>query len=306
MTKWLREYRLMPVVLIAAGCLFALKAIGLVFEGGYTLGERLNRGERLTVTTVPMTQVAQLGEPPSAPAALRPAPATGQRSWMQEMFGYPDGSGGVSQTAPGDTIITGSVGAAKPKESPKEPAAKDAAGAQAPAVQAPPVRSAAAPAQGEMPRAGSPAERAILERLHQRRQELDARARELELRENLLKAAEKKVEDRIGELKAIEERIAAVEKKKDDAEAARIKGVATMYEAMKPRDAAKIFDRLDMRVLLDVATKIKPARMSEIMAQMSPETAEKLTVELAGRPPQADKTVDPNNLPKIGGRPDRS
>ena len=56
-----------------------------------------------------------------------------------------------------------------------------------------------------------------------------------------------------------------------------------MYETMKPRDAAKIFDRLDVSVLLEVASQINPRNMSEILAQMSPERAEQLTVELANR-----------------------
>ena len=60
-----------------------------------------------------------------------------------------------------------------------------------------------------------------------------------------------------------------------------------MYETMKPKEAAKIFDRLDMKVLVDVASQINPRRMSEIMAQMSTEAAEKLTVEFASR--DADK-----------------
>ena len=56
-----------------------------------------------------------------------------------------------------------------------------------------------------------------------------------------------------------------------------------MYENMKPKDAAKIFDRLDIRVLIEVANQINPRRMSDILAQMSPEAAERLTVELANR-----------------------
>jgi flagellar motility protein MotE (MotC chaperone) len=47
---------------------------------------------------------------------------------------------------------------------------------------------------------------------------------------------------------------------------------------------------------------MKPQRMSEIMAQMSPEAAEKLTVEMATRGP-GDRTLNPANLPKIDGRP---
>ena len=52
---------------------------------------------------------------------------------------------------------------------------------------------------------------------------------------------------------------------------------------MKPKDAARIFDRLDMKILVEVSTHISPRNMSEILAQMSPEAAERLTVELANR-----------------------
>ena len=56
-----------------------------------------------------------------------------------------------------------------------------------------------------------------------------------------------------------------------------------MYENMKAKDAAKIFDRLEIKILVEVATQINPRRMSDILAQMSPEAAERLTVELAAR-----------------------
>ena len=48
----------------------------------------------------------------------------------------------------------------------------------------------------------SPSERAILERLQARRQELETRAREIDIRESLLKAAEKRIESRVEEMKA--------------------------------------------------------------------------------------------------------
>ena len=96
----------------------------------------------------------------------------------------------------------------------------------------------------------------------------------------------------------------AQRKDKEEVENARFKGVVTMYETMKPKDAAKIFDRLDIRVLIEVASQIKPQRMSAILAQMSPEAAERLTVELAART-GSDRNVNPSNLPKIEGRPER-
>ena len=303
--KLLREYRLIPVVLIATGALFALKAAGLLLDGGYSLGQRLTRGETLVVTTVPMTPTQQLRSPATP---LPPPEGTRQRSWMQEMFNYPDHTSSVpaARSPSLEPIITGAASAAKPaaKEAKAEPAASapeskpasPAPAAATPAAAAP----AGAPGAVDAARGTSAAERAILERLHQRRQELDARARELEVRENLVKAAEKKLEERLTELKETEARITASMQKRDEAETARFKGIVTMYETMKPRDAAKIFDRLDLRVLLEVASLINPRRMSEILAQMAPEAAERLTVELAAR---GDKTQNPADLPKIEGKP---
>ena len=147
----------------------------------------------------------------------------------------------------------------------------------------------------------SPSERAILERLQSRRQELEARAREIDIRESLLKAAEKRVEGRVEELKAIESRITAATNQKVEADAARFKGLITMYEGMKPKDAAKVFDRLEMSVLFEIASQIAPRKMSDILGLMAPEAAERLTVEMARRA-GTDKSASTADLPKIEGK----
>jgi flagellar motility protein MotE (MotC chaperone) len=148
----------------------------------------------------------------------------------------------------------------------------------------------------------SPSERAILERLQSRRQELDARAREIDIRENLLKAAEKRVEARVEELKAIESRITVANQQKNDADVARFKGIITMYEGMKPKDAAKVFDRLEMPVLFEIASQIAPRKMADILGLMAPEVAERLTVEMARRAAGNDKSGSMADLPKIEGK----
>ena len=147
----------------------------------------------------------------------------------------------------------------------------------------------------------SPSERAILERLQSRRQELEARAREIDIRESLLKAAEKRVEARVEELKAIEARIATATQQKSEADAARFKGIITMYEGMKPKDAAKVFDRLEMTVLFEIASQIAPRKMADILGLMSTEAAERLTVEMARRA-GTDKSASTADLPKIEGK----
>ena len=283
MSRLLRDFRLLPLVLLAIGCLFALKTFGLFAEGGYTLGQRLGGGNTLVVTTVPTAPVVELRSPAVTMeiAGVRP-----QRSWMQEVFNYPGGD------------VTGSVPAPKPKE-PEKP--------EPPVEQAPESKAVAGTVIAQdQPRQASAGERALLGRLQERRQELDSRARELDLRESLLKAAEKKLETQNAAEEAggggAKTGPMAQRKEKEEADNARFKGVVTMYETMKPKEAAKIFDRLDIRVLLDVASQIKPQIMAAILAQMSPEAAERLTIELAVKP-GSDRNVNPSNLPKIDGRP---
>jgi flagellar motility protein MotE (MotC chaperone) len=216
--------------------------------------------------------------------------ATGN-SWAQESFNFP---GGKPQE---NNDITGSTGAKK-----EEPAAaKDAHGK--PVVAAPEVAKpaeAAPPVEQAMPVSAS--ERAILERLQSRRQELEARAREIDIRESLLKAAEKRIESRVDELKGVEAGIKTATEQKGEADVARFKGIITMYEGMKPKDAAKIFDRLEMAVLFDIASQIAPRKMSDILGLMQPEAAERLTVELARRA-NGDKSASAAELPKIEGKP---
>jgi flagellar motility protein MotE (MotC chaperone) len=235
--------------------------------------------------------VAQMRSP-AVPLEVPSARPQGPKlSWMQEMFNYP-----------GD--ITGSVAAA-PKPAEKD-AAKEAEKKNEPKEPPKPQDGTVVAQEQRLPSAG---ERALLERLQERRQELDARARELDLRDSMLKAAEKKLEGPAAGEKADEASGGAPaprkEKDKEDVDSKRFKNVVIMYETMKPKEAAKIFERLDIRILLDLATQIKPQRMSEIMAQMSPETAERLTVELAARG-SGDRTLNPANLPKIEGRPSGS
>jgi flagellar motility protein MotE (MotC chaperone) len=204
------------------------------------------------------------------------------RSWAQETLNFPG-----SKIDPAD--VTGST----PK--PKEEAAKPAA--PAPEVAKPD----GVVVYPEQTQPVSASERAILERLQSRRQELEARAREIDIRENLLKAAEKRIESRVEEMKAVESRITTATGQKAETDAARFKGIITMYEGMKPKDAAKVFDRLEMSVLFEIASQIAPRKMSDILGLMAPEAAERLTIEMARRA-GSDKSAAVVELPKIEGK----
>ena len=205
-------------------------------------------------------------------------PKMTKKSWAQEMLNFPGR----------EDDITGST-----HEKPKEDAPKPGV----PETQPDPNAIHPEEAQPSVP----PAERAILERLQARRQELEARAREIDIRESLLKAAEKRIESKVDEMKAVESRLSAASGQKNEAESVRLKNIVTMYEGMKPKDAAKVFDRLEMAVLLDISTQIAPRKMSDILGLMTPEAAERLTVEMARRA-GADKAPSTAELPKIEGK----
>jgi flagellar motility protein MotE (MotC chaperone) len=295
MIRRIRDFRLVPIVIVATICLFMLKTFGLVFDGGYLFSDvAARKAEEADITgtiAAPKRDKADVVEAPSpapvkATPSLPPKPTlqpTRKPSWAQEMFNFPDVTGSTGETKSNPHAGAVHEKDAAPKAKPQEPP----------------------PTAGWTPVAVAPhaqpssAERALLERLGERRAELEARAKELDMRENLMKAAEKRVEARIAELKGIEKRVNAAAEAKDGAEAARFKNVVTMYENMKAKDAAKIFDRLDLKVLVEVSTKINPRRMSDILAQMTPAAAERLTVELASR----SDTATPTELPKIEGHP---
>lgn len=138
----------------------------------------------------------------------------------------------------------------------------------------------------------SQAEIAVLGSLTARREELDQRAKNFEMREQLLSAAEKRVEARIAELKELEAKINSQIGASDKANEERLAGVVQMYETMKPKDASRIFERLDMGVLIDVAKRMSPRKLSAVLAVMDPVAAQDLTVELATGdrlPEMADK-----------------
>lgn len=214
--------------------------------------------------------------------AYKPIP--GKKSWAEENLNFPTGRP--------DPDVTGSV--EPKKEEKKEEAPKPAP------PESKPDGIVLHPEENQQP--VSAAERAILERLQARRQELEARQREIDIRESLLKAAEKRIESKVEELKSVQSQISATSGAKAEAENARFKGIVTMYEGMKPKDAAKVFDHLEMPVLIEIASQIAPRKMSDILGLMQTEAAQRLTVELARRA-NGDKSVASSaELPKIEGK----
>jgi flagellar motility protein MotE (MotC chaperone) len=127
----------------------------------------------------------------------------------------------------------------------------------------------------------SAAEVDVLTNLTRRRAELDARERALNMRENLLTAGEGRVDQKIAALKSLQSQIQALLTQRDAAQDKQIASLVKTYSAMKPKDAARIFNSLADDVLLPVAKGMKSDVLAPVMAAMNPDAAQKLTVKLA-------------------------
>ncbi len=148
------------------------------------------------------------------------------------------------------------------------------------------IAPAPAPAPGEAPAAPvaqpiTDSERSLLEGLRQRREQLDHREAALAAREQALAALQKSLAARVDELQRMQGQLQALEKSRQAQNETSWRGLVKVYETMKPRDAALIFNDLDQPVLLAVLDRMKEAKAAAILAAMLPDRARQATAELA-------------------------
>lgn len=123
----------------------------------------------------------------------------------------------------------------------------------------------------------------LLQDLSDRRRELNNRSDQLDTRERLLMATEQRIDRKIERLKGMEASIKDMLRIHSEEEEKQIKSLVRVYEAMKPRDAARILERLEMDILVSVVERMGERRIAPVLAQMNPEVATAVTSELALR-----------------------
>jgi flagellar motility protein MotE (MotC chaperone) len=164
--------------------------------------------------------------------------------------------------------------------------------AAAPAVEpahaappSPPVQPASMPREPSAPPPPvvSEAERRLLQDLRARREELDSRDRILVQREGVLDAAEQRLTARVTQLSALQARLEQLEKERRDHDEANWLGLVKVYETMKPREAAAIFNDMDLPVLLGVLDRMKEAKAATVLGAMQPDRARMATTQLAAQ-----------------------
>lgn len=168
------------------------------------------------------------------------------------------------------------------------PAAAQANGTAGTATGAAPAGSAPAapPPLAELPRDPTrftQSEIDLLQALSARRDQIDAREKALAQREQLLQAAEKRLEEKVAELEGVKAELLRLIGRRNEEEDARLRSLVRIYEAMKPKEAAQILEKLDMDVVVGVIERMKEAKVAPILAAMVPERAKTVTALLADR-----------------------
>ena len=148
-------------------------------------------------------------------------------------------------------------------------------------------------------------ERALLNDLRTRRTTLDTREAALAAREATDSAMETGLNARFDELKQLQARLETLEQQRASRDEVNWQGLVKTYEAMKPHDAATIFDDLDLPVLLPVLDRMKESRAASILAAMLPDRARLVTTELARLRAEHNRVTPsppkPSPKPSAGG-----
>lgn len=306
--------RVLPVLLFFGTALFTLRVGTMWQEATLTAGSPT---EAQTPNAAPATTAAAPAATaaPAQPAAATSAAAASTAPAATASAATPPASTAPASTAPATTApaapASASTTAAAAPAAPAQPASS---GTPVAAPSPPPV-AAAGPAQQTLlgqpqtasaatsptgvdgappdPTTGttnqdnpfdySDSEIELLQDLAKRRDELDKRASALDQREALLTATEQRMDEKLAELKAVQAQIETGLQQQKDAQDAQYKSLVKTYETMKPKDAARIFDSLEMEVLIEVTQRMKEAKLAPVLAAMDPTKAQAVTVELAAR-----------------------
>ncbi|HXA70812.1 MAG TPA: hypothetical protein VNW24_10200 [Stellaceae bacterium] len=180
---------------------------------------------------------------------------------------------------------------------PAAPAPDAASEATAETGPAPPMADAKGSRESAVPAADplmmSPSEIEVLQKLSDRRAALERRAQAVSQQEVVLKAAEQRVDEKLAKLKSMEQEIGGLVDQETQQGDARLKGLVKIYETMKPREAARIFEELDTPTVLDVIGQMREAKAAPILASMDPSKAKSVTAALIQRRQQSGSRPAP-------------
>ncbi|KYG70425.1 hypothetical protein AZI85_00270 [Bdellovibrio bacteriovorus] len=166
---------------------------------------------------------------------------------------------------------------------------------QAYAEEAPKVSAPAAPA--DKPAEAAPAAASMssveidhLQKLNERKKELDAREEELNRMEGELQVQKVELEKRLKDLEEMRAKISGILEERVKADDQKVDTLVQMYTNMKAPQAAKVFETMDEDLAIEILGRMKKKNAADIMNLLKPEKAQVLSEMFAGykRRPASD------------------
>jgi len=247
MNDFLTRFRILPLLVLVAMAAFAVR-IGDTFLGVRDMAAEVMAAEALKLDNI--------------------QPAAGEETAKKSDADADAKADGKARESAGEN-------AAKPNDDSPEPSGKpdvNLPDETLPEVWADP---------GAASMSDSPEQMQLLEDLAARRQELDAREKTLLNKEALLQATEKQIDEKLTEMTELKDQIQRLLGQQDAQETAKIQSLVKIYEGMKAKSAAEIFNQMDMDILVQVVSNMSERKSSPIIAAMDTTKANQLTVRLS-------------------------
>lgn len=138
------------------------------------------------------------------------------------------------------------------------------------------------PVAAPIERPDSPgAARSLLESLAARQADLERRERELSAREDRIEIYEQDLTEKIAYLENLQKDISRESKDMEEQDSEAASGLAKVYAAMKPSEAAPLLDRLDDETVLRILAHMRAKQIGELLPLLDRDKAIVLTQALA-------------------------
>lgn len=124
---------------------------------------------------------------------------------------------------------------------------------------------------------------ALLRAVQERERRLTEREGALADRRQALDLVEKRVRDRLASLVAAEEELSKTVAIADKAAEQDVQRLVTVYENMKPKEAAPLFAAMSPEFAAGFLARMSPETAAAVMANLDPEVAYSISVIVAGR-----------------------
>ena len=123
----------------------------------------------------------------------------------------------------------------------------------------------------------------LLSTLLEREQIVEEREKAINDRMEFLKDAEQSINQRLRELQVAEEKLRDTIALAETAAEGDLQKLTTVYENMKPKDAAALFEEMAPDFAAGFLSRMRPDSAADIMSGLSPDIAYSLSAILAGR-----------------------